>query len=180
MFPVKRAAASSATLLGLVLALGTAAACGYQPVHGGEPPAGRLSVVAAPALAPDTEAQQAALAGARSELGREGVLGSPTGYPRLVVELVRVDAEATGIAAPGDRPVGRGLTVSVVARGWVEDAAGAPPARVTGDVRRAFTSPEGAGATQAAALLRDAARRAGEAAGRAVARHVLGIPTARD
>ncbi|GMV17739.1 MAG: hypothetical protein AMXMBFR56_59630 [Polyangiaceae bacterium] len=180
MFPVKRAAASSATLLGLALTLGTAGACGYQPVHGGQAPADRLSVVAAPALVPDAEAQQAALAGARSELGREGVLGSPTGYPRLVVELVRVDAEAVGIAELDGRPIGRGAKVSVVARGWVEDAAGAPPSRVTGDVRRALTSPEGDGAISAAALRRDAARRAGEAAGRAVARHVLGIPTARE
>ncbi len=179
MFPVKRAAGSSATLLSLVLALGSAGGCGYQPVHAGTAPAGRLSVVAAPALAPDAEAQHAALAGARSELGREGVLGSPTGYPRLVVELVRVDAEAAGIAEQGGRPAGRGATVAVVVRGWVEDAAGAAPSRVTGDLRRAVTSPEGSGATQGAGLRREAARRAGEAAGRAVARHVLGIPTAR-
>ena len=180
MFPVKRVAGTSATLLGLVWALGAAAGCGYRPVHGAEDPTGRLSVAAAPALTPDTEAQQAALAGARAELGREGVLGSPTGYPRLIVELVRVDAEAAGIAEQGDRPLGRGVRVAVVARGWVEDAVGAAPSRVTGDVRRAVTAPEGSGNAEAAALRRDAARKAGEAAGRAVARHILGIPTARD
>ena len=179
MFPVKRVAGSSATLLGLVLALLGPGACGYRPVHGGEQPS-RLSLVAAPALAPDAEATGAALSGARAELGREGVLGSPTGYPRLVIELVRVDAEAAAIAARGDQPLGRGTRITVVVRGWVEDSAGASPSRVTGDLRRAVVTLEGAGSAEAAALRRDAARRAGEAAGRAVARHVLGIPTARD
>lgn len=179
MFPVKRAGATCATLLSLGLGLGATQGCGYRAVHGGGDPAERLSVAAAPALTPDAEAQQAALAGARAELGREGVLGSPTGYPRLVVELVRVDAQATGIAELGERPEARGARVSVVVRGWVEDAVGAAPVRVTGDVRRSVTAPEGSTPVEAAALRRDAARRAGEAAGRAVARHVLGIPTAR-
>ena len=108
------------------------------------------------------------------------MLGSPTGYPRLVVELVRVDVEATGIAAPDDHPTGRGSRVTVVARGSVQEAVGGPPTRVTGDVRRSYLAPEGTSAAASAEARRGAARRAGEAAGRAVARHVLGIPTARD
>lgn len=179
MFPVKRVAGSFATLLGLVPLLVCPGACGYRPVHGGAAPS-RLSLAAAPGLAPDTEATGAALAGARAELGREGVLDSPTGYPRLVIELVRVDTAAAAIAADGDLPLGRGAMVTVVVRGWVEDSVGSSPTRVTGDLRRAVVAPEGAGIAEAAGVRRDAARRAGEAAGRAVARHVLGIPTARD
>ena len=70
--------------------------------------------------------------------------------------------------------------MAVVARGWVQDAAGAAPTRVTGDLRRAVVAPEGSASPEAAALRRDAARQAAEAAGRALARHVLGIPTARE
>lgn len=180
MFPVKRVPGSLRTLLGVLLLAGGPQACGYSAVHGGSEPASRLSVAAAPALTPDTEAQHAALAGARSELGREGALGSPTGYPRLVLELVRVDAEAAAIADVDGAPLARGVTVSVVVRGWVQEAVGAPPSRPTGDIRRSVTLPEGRAPTEAGALRRDAVRRAGEAAGRAAARHVLGIPTARN
>ncbi len=180
MFPVKRVAATAASLLGLAVALGSLSGCGYQPVRGGAEPASRLSLAPAPARAPDAEAIHALLSGARGELGREGVLGSPTGYPRLVVELVRVDATAAGMRAVDDRPAARGVTVAVIARGWVEEAEGAAPSRVTGDLRRAVVAPEGGASAEAAALRRDATRRAAAAAGRAVARHVLGIPTARE
>ena len=180
MFPVKRVAASSASFLGLVVALAGSGACGYRPVRGGDEPATRLSVAAAPAGAPDAEAAQGLLSGARAELGREGVLESPTGYPRLVVELVRVDVQAAAVAAWDGAPAARAVSVAVVARGWVQDAAGAGPTRVTGDLRRAVVAPEGSASPEAAALRRDAARQAAEAAGRALTRHVLGIPTARE
>lgn len=178
MFPVKHVRAMCATLLGLALASGGLSACGYHPVRSSGEPAGRLRVVAAPALAPDAEALHAALAGARAELGREGVLAGGGATPRLVLELVRVDAEAQGIVARSGRPAARGLRVSVVVRAWVEERAGEGPQRVTGDVERGVTLPEGVSGADAASRRLSATRQAGEAAGRAAARSVLGIPTA--
>jgi hypothetical protein len=106
------------------------------------------------------------------------VLTAGSGYPRLVVELVRVDERGTAqtLLTQGDGnrvPLASGALVGVTARGWVEVA----PSRVerdSGDVRRtvAFGSepnPSVDAATREAALLA-----AGRAAGEGIARRVMG------
>ena len=108
-------------VLGLALILVGSSSCGYQPVYSGSEPAERLAVVLAPSRVPNAEAVQAALAGARAELARSGSLRGGSGYPRLVLEITRVDDEGTGIQVvpapgePGDEiPLNRAGSVGVV------------------------------------------------------------------
>ncbi len=172
MFPVKRVAATAATCLGFA---GLCTSCGYRSLNGShDAPESRLAISAAPLRVSEPFALEAALAGARSELGRAGALKS-SGYPRLVVELVRVDEVSAGVQAIGGQPLAGGTRIAVVARGWVEPASGAPPERDTGDLTRV----EGMATTTAAedaqrrvAAVRGAAREAG----RAIGRRVLGEP----
>lgn len=170
-------------VLGLALILVGSSSCGYQPVYSGSEPAERLAVVLAPSRVPNAEAVQAALAGARAELARSGSLRGGSGYPRLVLEITRVDDEGTGIQVvpapgePGDEiPLNRAGSVGVVARGWVEEQAGADPALDTGDMRRVARYASPSGASQDARARREALRAAGRALGRALARRVLGQP----
>jgi hypothetical protein len=172
MFPVKRAEAMLATFLGFALLPG---ACGYRAVYSDPEPSARLSVVGASTGVPDAEIVQAVLAGLRSELARNGVLGTG-GYPRVVVEVVRVDERASGVVAPGDTPWGRGSRVAVVARAWVEERAGMGPSRDTGDVRRTGDTASATTERGDAIRVREALRGAAEAAGRALARRILGQP----
>ncbi len=173
LFPVKPLAV-------FVLALGLFPGCGYHAEYAGSRPAERLSVEAAPAKAPSAQALAALLAGARAELSRAGVLAAGDDYPKLRVELLRVDEQASGIAARDVRgttlPLGRGSAVGVVARAWVEEAPDSAPSRDTGDLRRveryaSETDPR-VEAIRNDEAVRAAARRVGEA----LARQVLGEP----
>jgi hypothetical protein len=104
------------------------------------------------------------------------VLGQ-AGYPRLVLELVRVDESSSGIAAIApDDPRARGSLVGVVARGWVEDAPGSARSRETGDIRRVARFSAGAEVANDAMRYDEALRAAARDVGRAIARRVLGEP----
>lgn len=154
--------------------------CGYHAEYAGQRPSERLSVEAAPAKAPSAQALAALLAGARAELSRAGVLAAGQGYPKLRVELLRVDEEASGIGARNvggtTLPLARGSAVGVVARAWVEEDPGSPPSRDTGDLRRveryATETDPRVEAVRNDEAVRAAARRAGEA----LARQILGEP----
>jgi hypothetical protein len=176
MFPVKRVWPTIAKALSFAL---LCTSCGYRSLNAPHDTSeSRLAVAAAPLRSPQGFALEAAIAGARRELGRAGALKS-SGYPRLVVELVRVDESSAGIAAVGDEPLARGSAVSVVARGWVEPREGAAAERDTGDVRRVervASAGVGADTQRNAQAVREAARAAGEA----VARRVLGEPEPSD
>lgn len=130
----------SVSYVGLSLLL---AQCGYAPAYGGSRPTARLTVSAAASLAPESGALAGLLSGVRQELSRSGVLRSGTAYPRAVVQLLRVDERASGIAVqpgqPGSAPLARASEVAVTARAWVEDGPGERPYRDTGDVRRVST-----------------------------------------
>jgi hypothetical protein len=159
--------------------LAAATACGYHPAYGGTRPTVRLSVAAAPSRAPEGGALAAVLAGLRGELSRAGVLASGSTYPRVLVELVRVDERGTSqTLAPaqeggGVLPLASGALVGVTARAWVENS-DSRVERDTGDVRRtgAFGSAANSGL--------DAARReaalslAGRATGEALGRRIMG------
>jgi hypothetical protein len=172
-----RSLTHSAAIMGLTTAFG---GCGYQPVYGGSAPETRLAVVAAPAIGGRAEALQATLAGVRGELSKSGVLRPGGGYPRVLVQLVRLDEQGTGIARfdgpEGALPLARGSVVGIVGRAWVEEAAGADPARDTGDIRRvrryaSATDPRVEEQRHSQAL-----RSASRELGRALGRRILGEP----
>lgn len=152
--------------------------CGYAPAYGGARPSVRLTVGAAASLAPESGALAALLSGVRQELSRSGVLRPGTGYPRAVVQLVRVDERASGIAVqpnqPAATPLARGSEVAVTARAWVEDAPGARPYRDTGDVRRVATVGALSTLAEDAASHDSALQSAGLRTGQALGRRLLG------
>ena len=175
LFPVKLARFTAC-----VLAIALAAACGYRAANdAADAPAGGYSLAAAPSRAPQLDVLAAVVAGARVELSREGALRGGSTYPRVVVELVRVDEVAAGIAATDvdgvALPLARASSVGVTARAWVEERAGGVPSRDSGDVRRVETVAQSGEVLASQTAQEDAARAAARRAGAAVARRVLGL-----
>lgn len=182
-------------------------ACGYQPLYapdassgaggaGGAGAAPKLHVVLARSVVSDAVASDEVVSGAREELAREGALAAGEGYPRLEIEVLRVDEASDAIGAARSAaggalaPRARGTEVGIVARAWVVFAAGAEPLRDTGDVRAldlaGADDPAGAAASPVSGdrrdffrhedVLRAAARRVGIR----LAQRVLGHPVALD
>ena len=148
--------------------------CGYRSPYDAASVA-RLSVAPAPMKTPHFEALQAALSGVRAGLSQAGALESGTSFPRVVVEVLRVDEVAAGIqAADGELPLARGSAVGVVARAWIVRGPGGEPDNATGDVRRVEYVGQGSepmtGEYAYTSAVRSAARRVGEA----LARRILG------
>ena len=170
-----------AALITLVLIV--LSGCGYRAVYGTQRPEKRLAVIVGGQRVPSPGAVEAALSGARAELSAAGVLGSGEGYPRLELDILRVDEVGIGIAATpaGTRrlPTARGSGVAVVVRGLVYDRPGIP-ARDSGDVRRAEYVAAGESIHVDSRTYDAAVRSAARRAGRAVARRVLGIPEPAD
>jgi hypothetical protein len=156
--------------------------CGYQPAYEARSVAERLSVAPADPRAPRSGVVHAALAGARSELSRAGQLASGTGYPRMVVEVLRIDEQSSGIAAPPPQPgqdrtpLARGSTVGVLGRAWVEREPGGSAQRDTGDLRRVETYGGGLDSVLESVRHDEAVRAAARELGRALARRILGEP----
>ena len=88
--------------------LGCVLGCGYQPVYGGSGGA-RYEVVTGRVATSSFEAAQQAVAGLRSELGPAGALG--TGFPQVVVEVLRVDERSIGVSSTGNGPLARGAQI---------------------------------------------------------------------
>jgi hypothetical protein len=176
LFPVK-----PATWAAVIMGFAATSGCGYHAAYGGEDrPLRALTVGAAPARAADIGALSALLAGARRELSRQSALRGGSGYPRLVVELVRIDEVAAGIAAlPGpdgaSAPLARASAIGVTARAWVEERTGAPRSRDTADVRRVETVMQGSDALAGMVAYEEASRAAASRVGEALARRALGI-----
>lgn len=150
--------------------------CGYRAAATTHPGTS-LSLEAGPLATPHIEALDAALAGARAELSRQRALGSG-GYPRLVIELVRVDELPAGIlAAEGARgaiPLARGSEIGVVGRGYVLEAADGPRLRDTGDVRRVETVAQSGDLVRGGLAYGEAVRAASRRLGGALVRRALG------
>ena len=153
-------------------------ACGYAPAYGGARPTRQLTVAVAPSLAPESGALAALVSGIRGELSRAGALRPGTGYPRAVLELLRVDEHGAGMAVqpgqPQATPLARGSTVGVMARAWIEDSPGSRPYHDTGDVRRVSTVATGTTLATDALAHDTAVEQAGLAAGQAIGRRLLG------
>src|SRR5262249_32025364 len=64
----------------------------------------------------------------------EGALASGTGFPRIEVEVLRVDERSEGIADIASVPRARATDVGFVARAWIRRGSDAPIERDTGDV----------------------------------------------
>jgi hypothetical protein len=116
----------------------TTAACGYRAAYGGG--AGeRVAVVLAGDAVADAVAAGEVASGVREELAREGALAGGSGYPRVEVEVTRIDEASEGVAAASARrtrvPQARATEVGVVARAWLVRTAGGERERDTGDVR---------------------------------------------
>lgn len=149
-------------------------ACGYRPIYGGAEH-DRYQVVTTRYATAQFEAVQATAAGVRSELSAAEALGS--GFPQVVVEVLRVDERSIGVRSMGNEgPLARGTEIIVVGRAQVVPRAGEPPTTDTGDMSRAAQYAAGASPTANAAArsraVRDAARNLGKALGRAI----LGLP----
>jgi hypothetical protein len=171
LWPVGRKRLLAGTLAGALA--WCLSGCGYQAVYGSSG-GSRYDVVAGRVATSSFEVVEAATAGVRSELAPAGALGS--GYPRVVVEIVRIDERSIGVRDGVTSPLARGSELVVVGRAHVQERADAPPTRDTGDLSRAAqyaagTTPSADAAARSRAL-RDAARSLGKALGRAV----LGLP----
>jgi hypothetical protein len=182
-------------VFGAMLGLG---GCGYRPLYAGERGDDRFSVVGASPLVADASVVAEVQAGLRAGLARAGALRSGASYPRVVVEVLRIDVVSEGVSAvpggtPGPNvgglplspggaplPLARGTRIGVLARAWVERAGGASKERDTGDLRTADVMQVEADARLEALRLDDASRAAARRLGERLARRVLGEPDATD
>jgi hypothetical protein len=147
--------------------------CGYGPVYGGSG-GPHYEVVTGGYTTSSFEAVQAASAGLRSELGAAQALGR--GFPRVVVEVLRVDERSIGVRSTTNAPLARGSEVVVVGRAQVLQAAGGAPSLDTGDMSRASQFAAGSSPSADAAARSRAVRDAARSLGKALGRAVLGLP----
>jgi hypothetical protein len=175
LFPVKQGHVITWSAWLFWLGVGPSA-CGYSPVYAGGRPAERLTVVAAPHAVPQTDVVHEVMAGAREELSRAGVLRPGTGHPRLVIQVLRVDEQSSGIAAMNEMPLARGSSVGVSGRAWVEESLGGDRVRDSGDLRRVEWVSSGPTSANDAVRHDGAQRLAGRRLGRSLALRVLGEP----
>jgi hypothetical protein len=129
--------------------------------------------------APETahwEAVQAAVMGARRELGRASALGSS--FPQMTVEILRIDERAAGIRdVDGSGPLESGSVLLVTGRAYVLETSGSrTPSIDTGDMTRRVVFASSASASEQAAARSRAIREAATELGSALARAVLGLP----
>lgn len=166
--------ARATCLRGVFLAL-SLAGCGYAAVHGAKRDVAPLPVVLVESQVSDALVGEELRAGVRDALAREGLLGTGTGYPRVEVEILRIDRSPLGIAAQGDVPQARGFAVIVTGRAWIATAKGAY-IEDTGDVRAETPRGASGGGASEIALDVDASRSAARRLGRILGRRLLGEP----
>jgi hypothetical protein len=181
-----------------VLAGALLAACGYRPLYAGGQGEERFSVAGTTPFVADASVVAEVEAGVRAGLARAALLRGGSAYPRVVVEVLRIDTQSEGIAAvPGGvrppevggmpvggagplRPLARGTRVGVLARAWLERTEGGPKERQTGDLRAVDVMEVESDARLEALRLDDASRAAARRLGERLARRVLGEPEAPD
>lgn len=166
------------------LALTALVGCGYKPLASyarvggeGEP---RLHVVVGARTVPAARAHDALVGAVVGRLSEAGQFEGGTGYPRVEVELVRIDETAEGLAVAGDSPISRGLRVTVLGRARVLRGPSEAPAFDTGDVSAHVTISSSGPAPRALVLREDAVAGAARLLGRRLAERVLGIPAPSD
>lgn len=171
-----RAGALAGLALALGLSLGTG--CGYRPVYGSSTGV-RYGVAAGRYSTASFEAVQAAVNGARSELGAAEALGGT--FPQVIVEVLRVDERSIGVrSTSNDVPLARGSEIVVVGRATIVPAPDSAPSFDTGDVSRSAQFAAGVSPTADAAARNRAVRDAARSVGKALGRAVLGLPEPLD
>ena len=151
------------------------AGCGYRSVYA-QPGTQHLSVQLGQILIPEPAAAQAVASGARDELATAGLLGTGADFPRMVLDILRVDEVSRGIHVEAGRPTAGGMSIAVLVRARVFASDSTEPIRDTGDVRRAVQETGDADPHADGAAYDIALRAAAERAGRAAARAAIGIP----
>ena len=171
-------------LAGLVAAM---SGCGYHAVYANDAndasgEGAKLHVKLVRSLVPDAVAADEVVSGVRDELAQSGALAAGDGYPRVEVEVLRLDESSEGIGAPrgASGPVARGTQVAVVARAWIASAAEAPAVHDTGDMRVLDTIGTGTSAVSDSFQYADATRAAARRMGHKLALKVLGHPATSD
>jgi hypothetical protein len=162
---------------GLVALL--AVGCGYQPLRSFPVAPGELFVTSGGAQVPDITLSADAVYGAQLALAREAQLGKGP-YPRLEVEVVRVDERSSGVRAFEGRPSARGVSLGLLGRARVLDAPGAAPRFDTGDVRVAADVAAEADPRVDTLRRDDALRALARRLGETLVGRVLGLPTPLD
>lgn len=153
--------------------------CGYHSVYG-RSGSERLSVQVGQVLIPEPLAVQAAASGVRSELAAAGLLASGAEFPRLVLDVLRVDELSRGIHVESGQPQAAGMSIALTVRGRVFQGDNQEPRLDTGDLRRSAQVSGDSDPRVDSAAYDTALRSAAEQAGRAVARIALGIPEPND
>jgi hypothetical protein len=131
-------------------------------------------------MVPEPLAAQSAASGARAELAAAGLLGHDAEFPRLVIDVLRVDEVSRAIHVEAGNPVAGGMSIAVVLRARVFAGDSQEAMLDTGDVRRAVQETGDPDPRVDSAAFDGALRSAAERAGRAVARAALGIPEPGD
>jgi hypothetical protein len=179
----RRARSAALFVPAVWLAIEALAGCGYRPLHAsalateGE----RLAVLVVSSHVTPTSAADEVAGGVREALSESGALRSGTGYPRVEVEVVRIDQESDAIADLGGAPRARAVRVGVVARAWIKRAASEPATGDTGDVRAfSVVAADAVPALGSELVLERAARASGRRAGLRLGARLLGHPAASE
>ena len=173
----RRSVLSPFATLALLAALPSLHACGYHAVYASGEGA-KLHVKLVRSLVPDAIAADEVVSGVREELAMGGALAAGDGYPRVEIEVLRLDESSEGIAAPrgATGPVARATEVAVVARAWIASAPDAPFEHDTGDMRVLDVIAVSADARGDTFQHDDATRAAARRIGHKLALKVLGHP----
>ncbi len=155
--------------------------CSYRSIYAESPRKETLSLGTPKSRVAYLSAALGAVDGLRAELSERAAYNWSDGYPRVELEVLRIDEHPLGIlVAPGGVPLARGSRISVTAEGWVVQQPGAERTRRTGDVRRSaaygYAPAAAADSVEREKALREAAR----AVGQALAARILGLPVPTD
>lgn len=176
---IPRAGRGAIAIGGLAIAV-LALGCGYQPVLTHAPTQVPLHVALTQSLIADPVAADEALQGLREALAERGALADGEGFPRVELEVLRVDELADGIDEGPGQPEARALRTSVVARAGIRSGRGAPISADTGDVRASVTQAPQARAAGHAFALAQGQRAAARKVGHLLGEHLLGTPIVSD
>jgi len=151
--------------------------CGYHAVYAEN--AEKLHVHLERAPVADAAAADEVVSGARETLAREGALASGDGYPRLSIEVLRIDETSDAIGSVNNAPHAGSSRRAVVARAWIESSPGEKE-RDTGDVRAEDLAAAQTTAAQDEIASLGALRAVARRLGARLALRVLGHPTASE
>jgi hypothetical protein len=101
-------------------------------------------------------------------------------FPRLVLDVLRVDELSRGIHVQDGQPRASGMSIALTVRGRIFQAENQEARLDTGDLRRSVQVTGDTDARADSAAYDEALRSAAERAGRAVARIAMGIPEPND